>query len=140
MRLKGLESPVNFEILPANGAISKQTRDEKVEVCKHHFKEILQTLDLNLEDPGINDTPLRMAKLYVDELMSGLNPHGFPKCTTFPLADSSVVVQRDIPFSSLCMHHFLPFTGHAHIGYKSNGRILGLSKMNRLVEYYSRRP
>ncbi len=97
-------------------------------------------MDLDIEDPGLEETPLRVAKLYVNELFSGLDPKEFPKCTTFPLEESSIVFQKDIPFSSLCMHHFLPFTGHVHIGYLSNGKILGLSKLNRVVNYFSRRP
>ncbi len=100
----------------------------------------METLDLDIEDPGIQDTPLRVAKLYVDELCSGLDPKEFPKCTTFPLGESSIVFQKNIPFSSMCMHHFLPFTGHVHVGYKSTDRILGLSKLNRIVNYFSRRP
>ena len=81
-----------------------------------------------------------MAKLYVDELCSGLNPGTFPKCTAFPMRDSSIVFQRDIPFTSVCMHHFLPFTGVAHVGYRSTGRIIGLSKLNRIVAYFAKRP
>ena len=100
----------------------------------------MNTLDLDISDPGIRDTPLRVAKLYVNELCSGLDPDNFPKCTTFPLEDRSIVFQKNIPFSSICMHHFLPFTGFAHIGYKSNGRVIGLSKMNRIVAYFSSRP
>ena len=116
------------------------TRNQKVELVASHFKKIMDVLELDTSDPGISETPMRVAKLYVDELCSGLEPQEFPRCTTFPLKESSVVFQRDIPFSSMCMHHFLPFTGVAHIGYKSRTRIMGLSKLNRIVNYFSRRP
>ncbi|TNV75903.1 hypothetical protein FGO68_gene5938 [Halteria grandinella] len=133
LRQKGLQSPI------VNVQLEKE-RQTKVEAIKYHFQKILQALELDTTDPGLHETPLRVAKLYVDELCSGLNPDQFPKCTTFPMQESSIVFQKDIPFSSLCMHHFLPFTGHVHIGYKSNGKILGLSKLNRVVNYFSRRP
>ena len=100
----------------------------------------MEALELDLEDPGVRETPERVARLYVDELFKGLEQEEFPKCTTFPLEESTVVFQKNIPFSSLCMHHFLPFTGFAHIAYISHNKILGLSKLNRIVEYFSRRP
>ena len=100
----------------------------------------MEALEIDTEDPGVKETPKRVARLYVDELFKGLDKDEFPKCTTFPMEESTVVMQKNIPFSSLCMHHFLPFTGQAHIAYKSNRKILGLSKLNRIGEYFSRRP
>ena len=100
----------------------------------------METMGIDLNDASVQKTPHRVAKMYVTELCAGLIPENFPACTTFPVASNSVVFQRDIPFTSMCEHHFLLFTGVAHIGYYSNGKVIGLSKLNRIVEYFGRRP
>jgi len=113
---------------------------EKIEIITQNVRNILETLDLDLNDESLRDTPHRVAKMYVNELFKGLNSDEFPKITTFPLKESSEVTQRDIPFTSMCEHHLMPFFGFAHISYKSNDRVIGLSKLNRIVEFYSKRP
>ena len=97
-------------------------------------------MGIDLKDPSVEKTPHRVAKMYVKELCSGLSADNFPACTTFPVTQNSVVFQRDIPFTSMCEHHFLLFSGVAHVGYFSNGKVIGLSKLNRIVEYFARRP
>ena len=100
----------------------------------------METMGIDMADPSVQKTPNRVAKMYVKELCSGLVPENFPACTTFPVAHNSIVFQKDIPFTSMCEHHFLLFTGVAQIGYFSNGNVIGLSKLNRIVEYFGRRP
>ena len=100
----------------------------------------METIGIDLSDVSVVKTPHRVAKMYVKELCSGILPENFPACTTFPVAQNSVVFQRDIPFTSMCEHHFLLFSGVAHVGYFSNGKVIGLSKLNRIVEYFGRRP
>lgn len=116
------------------------SKDQKIEKISHHMREILQTLDLDLEDESIRDTPRRVAKMYVNELFNGLNSEAFPSITTFPLKDPTEVTQKDIPFTSMCEHHLMPFFGVAHITYYSEERVIGLSKLNRIVEFYAKRP
>lgn len=113
---------------------------EKIAKIEGSFKTIMETMGIDLNDVSVQKTPHRVAKMYVKELCSGLVPENFPACTTFPVAQNSVVFQKDIPFTSMCEHHFLLFTGVAHVGYFSNGKVIGLSKLNRVVEYFSRRP
>ena len=129
---------VGFE----NPLIHKGQLCEKDKIAKieSSFKTIMETMGLDLKDPSITKTPHRVAKMYVKELCAGLVPENFPACTTFPVAQNSVVFQKDIPFTSMCEHHFLLFTGVAHVGYYSNGKVIGLSKLNRIVEYFARRP
>ena len=113
---------------------------DKIAKIESSFKTIMETMGLDLKDPSITKTPHRVAKMYVTELCAGLAPERFPAISTFPVVQNSVVFQRDIPFTSMCEHHFLLFTGVAHIGYYSNGKVIGLSKLNRIVEYFARRP
>lgn len=116
------------------------TEREKIAKIEGSFKNIMETMGIDLSDASVQKTPHRVAKMYVQELCSGLVPDNFPACTTFPVAQNSVVFQKDIPFTSMCEHHFLLFTGVAHVGYFSNGKVIGLSKLNRIVEYFARRP
>ena len=134
LRAHGLENP----ILARTGPPMKEA--EKIKKIEGSFKEILETMGIDLKDPSVEKTPHRVAKMYVKELCSGLNSDNFPACTTFPVTQNSVVFQRDIPFTSMCEHHFLLFSGVAHVGYYSNGKVIGLSKLNRIVEYFGRRP
>jgi GTP cyclohydrolase I len=134
LRAQGIENP----LLMNNGPIMKES--EKIKKIEGSFKEILETMGIDLKDPSVEKTPHRVAKMYVKELCSGLNADNFPACTTFPVTQNSVVFQRDIPFTSMCEHHFLLFSGVAHVGYYSNGKVIGLSKLNRIVEYFARRP
>lgn len=116
--------------------------DEKMAVIATHFKEIMQELGLDLTDDSLKGTPHRVAKMFVKEIFSGLDPKNKPKISVF---DNSyhydkMLVEADIAFNSTCEHHFLPIIGKAHIGYVSSGKVIGLSKLNRIVDYYARRP
>jgi GTP cyclohydrolase I len=115
---------------------------EKMNVIEDHFFAIMQELGLDMTDDSLKGSPHRVAKMFVQEIFSGLNPANKPKISVF---DNSyhydkMLVEADISFNSTCEHHFLPITGKAHIGYVSSGKVIGLSKLNRIVDYYSRRP
>lgn len=116
------------------------SKEQKIEHITQHMRGILSTLELDLQDESIRDTPRRVAKMYVNELFNGLNTEAFPSITSFALKDPTEVTQKDIPFTSMCEHHLMPFFGVAHITYFSQDRVIGLSKLNRIVEYYSKRP
>ncbi len=116
--------------------------DEKIEKIQAHFGEIMDILGMDMTDDSLKDTPKRVAKMFVSEIFGGLNPDKKPKMSTFDnkYRYNQMLVEKDITVYSTCEHHFLPIVGRAHIGYISNGRIIGLSKMNRIVDYFSRRP
>lgn len=115
---------------------------EKIKIISEHFAQIMHTLGLDLEDDSLSGTPNRVAKMYVNEIFNGLNPKNEPEASTFSnnYAYQDMVIVKDIQVTSFCEHHFLPFIGKAHVAYKSTGKVIGLSKINRLVDYYSRRP
>src|SRR5215471_14052262 len=104
-------------------------------------REIIALLGLDLSDPNLIETPDRVAKMYL-EMFRGLAEGAEPKITVFPNDEryAAMVIEKDIPFYSLCSHHFVPFYGHAHLAYIPNDKIVGLSKMSRIVEFYARRP
>jgi len=115
---------------------------EKMEVISKHFGIIMNELGLDLTDDSLNGTPHRVAKMFVQEIFSGLNPANKPKISVF---DNSyqydkMLVEANITFNSTCEHHFLPIVGKAHVGYVSSGKVIGLSKLNRIVDYYAKRP
>lgn len=114
---------------------------ERVEAIAGHVRALLSELDLDLEDPNMLDTDLRVAKMYV-EMFHGLREGAEPKVTTFPNAEGyeHMVMERDIPFYSMCAHHLVPFYGKAHIAYIPGDSILGLSKFVRILEFYAKRP
>lgn len=116
--------------------------DEKIEKIQEHFGEIMKTLGLDLTDESLSGTPYRVAKMYVNEIFQGLNPKNRPDAKKFgnKYEYGDLVVVKNINVTSFCEHHFLPFLGKAHVAYKSSGRVIGLSKINRMVDYYSRRP
>ncbi|SHF48251.1 GTP cyclohydrolase I [Flavobacterium fontis] len=119
-----------------------KTDAEKMTVIEHHFEQIMEALGLDLTDDSLRGTPHRVAKMYVQEIFSGLHPDNKPKISVF---DNSyhydkMLVEANINFNSTCEHHFLPIIGKAHIGYVSNGKVIGLSKLNRIVDYFARRP
>lgn len=118
------------------------TDDEKIEKIESHFSEIMHTLGLDLNDESLSGTPHRVAKMYVKEIFQGLNPKNRPDAKKFnnKYEYRDLVVVKNINVTSFCEHHFLPFLGKAHVAYKSSGRVIGLSKINRMVDYYSRRP
>jgi GTP cyclohydrolase I len=116
--------------------------ESKIHLIERHFSAILETLGLDLTDDSLKDTPKRVAKMYVKELFSGLNPINKPVIALFenPFRYNQMVVERNIPVYSNCEHHFVPIVGKAHVAYISNGKVIGLSKLNRIVQYCSRRP
>jgi len=116
--------------------------DKKIEKIEFHFKEIMQTLGLDLSDDSLKGTPNRVAKMYVQEIFSGLHPDNKPKIALFEnkYQYDQMLVEKDISFYSNCEHHFVPIFGKAHVAYISNGSVIGLSKLNRIVQYYAKRP
>jgi GTP cyclohydrolase I len=114
----------------------------KIELIAKHFKAIMETLGMDLEDDSLKDTPKRVAKMYVKEIFSGLNPVNKPKPTLFknPFNYNQMLVEKNIAVFSNCEHHFVPIVGKAHVAYISNGQVIGLSKLNRIVQYCSQRP
>jgi len=114
----------------------------KLEAIQRHFKVIMETLGLDLKDDSLEETPKRVAKMFVNEVFWGLKTEHFPKCTVIEnkMGYDEMVVEKDITVMSNCEHHFVTIDGKAHIAYIPKGKVLGLSKMNRIVEYFSRRP
>lgn len=112
-----------------------------VEAVAGHMAAIMAELNLDLEDPNYADTPRRVAKMYL-EMFHGLREGAEPKVTTFPNEQGyhHMVIEREIPFYSMCAHHFVPFYGHAHIAYIPGAKIVGLSKLPRILEFYAKRP
>ncbi|MEM9648006.1 MAG: GTP cyclohydrolase I FolE [Bacteroidota bacterium] len=120
----------------------QHTDSEKIKNIQFHFSKIMEELGLDLTDESLSGTPYRFAKMYVKELFYGLDPKNRPKVSTFPntYGYKRMLVEQDITIDSSCEHHFLPIVGKAHIGYIPKDRVVGLSKINRLVDYYSHRP
>ena len=116
--------------------------EEKITRIEKHFKEIMQILGLDLNDDSLNGTPRRVAKMYVKEVFSGLNPKNRPHARLFENKYNydQMLVEKDITFYSHCEHHFVPIYGKAHVAYFSSGNVIGLSKINRIVQYFSKRP
>ncbi len=116
--------------------------EEKIEKIAFHFEEIIKTLGLDIHDDSLCGTPKRVAKMYVKEVFHGLNPANMPSLSSFEnkYKYGQMLVEKNIRVFSTCEHHFLPIVGYAHVAYISNGRVVGLSKINRIVDYYARRP
>jgi len=114
----------------------------KIELIEEHFYEIMQILGLDLTDDSLKGTPHRVAKMYVKEIFTGLNPANKPKIALFEnkYNYNEMLVEKDITFFSNCEHHFVPIIGKAHLAYFSNGKVIGLSKLNRVVQYFAKRP
>lgn len=119
-----------------------KTDEEKMEVIEEHFHIIMEALGLDMTDDSLRGTPHRVAKMFVKEIFSGLHPDNKPKISVFEnhYHYDKMLVEANISFNSTCEHHFLPIIGKAHVGYVSNGKVIGLSKLNRIVDYYARRP
>ena len=117
-------------------------RKEKIEVIEAHFNGIMRALGLDLEDDSLVDTPKRVAKMYVNEIFWGLDYDAFPKCTTVAnkMNYDEMVVERNVNVQSNCEHHFVIIDGLATVAYVPNEKVLGLSKINRIVEYFAKRP
>jgi GTP cyclohydrolase I len=116
--------------------------EEKIELIKKDVENILSTLGIDLTDDSMKGTPNRVAKMFVKELFGGLNPIKKPKASTFEnnYKYGEMLVEKNITLYSTCEHHLLPIIGKAHVAYISNGRVIGLSKMNRIVDHYAKRP
>lgn len=130
----GIETPAFFD-LPA-------TDDEKTAQIQGLFAEIMEVMGLDLSDDSLRDTPSRVAKMFVDEVFYGLDYQSFPKATTVEnkMRYDQMVIERNIEIKSYCEHHFVTIHGFAHIGYIPKDRVLGLSKLNRIADFFARRP
>ena len=115
---------------------------EKMATIEKHFHIIMEEMGLDMNDDSLQGTPHRVAKMFIQEIFSGLNPDNKPKISVFDNSYNydKMLVEANISFNSTCEHHFLPIVGKAQIGYVSSGKVIGLSKLNRIVDYYSRRP
>ena len=115
---------------------------EKIEKIASHFREIMLTLGLDLTDDSLRGTPKRVAKMYIDEIFSGLNPANEPQVALFEnkFGYNEMLIEKNISFYSNCEHHFVPIMGKTHIAYISSGQVIGLSKLNRIVQYFAKRP
>ncbi|MBS1779882.1 MAG: GTP cyclohydrolase I FolE [Bacteroidetes bacterium] len=118
------------------------TASEQISIIEHHFREIMLALGLDMRDDSLKDTPLRVAKMYVNEAFMGLNPLNEPSVTLFEnkFKYNEIILEKDIPLYSYCEHHFVPIIGKVHIAYISKGEVIGLSKLNRITHYFSKRP
>lgn len=116
--------------------------EEKKKRIAFHFTEIMDTLGLDLNDDSLQGTPDRVAKMFIEEIFSGLDPKNKPKIALFDnkYQYDQMLVEKNISFYSNCEHHFVPIIGKAHVAYISSGKVIGLSKLNRVVQYYAKRP
>lgn len=133
--MTGIETPLREDAFKMDDQL-------KIELIEEKFFEIMNILGLDMEDDSLKGTPHRVAKMYVKEIFSGLNPANKPKVALFKnkYKYKEMLVEKDITFYSNCEHHFVPIIGKAHVAYISNGSVIGLSKINRIVNYYAKRP
>ncbi len=131
----GLETPMKVDAFEASD------EEKKVKISKL-FAQIMDVMGLDLTDDSLKGTPNRVAKMYIEEIFSGLNPANKPKVALFDnkYQYNQMLVEKNITFYSNCEHHFVPIIGQAHIAYVSSGKVIGLSKLNRIVQYYAQRP
>ena len=131
----GLDTPLKKDAF----TISDAEKKNKISIL---FEEIMDVMGLDLTDDSLKGTPDRVAKMYIDEIFSGLNPKNKPKIALFDnkFHYNQMLVEKNITFYSNCEHHFVPIIGKAHIAYISSGKVIGLSKLNRIVQYYAKRP
>ena len=131
----GLETPLRADAF-------EQSDAEKKEQIAELFEQIMHVMGLDLSDDSLRGTPMRVAKMYIDEIFSGLNPANKPKIALFDnkYEYGQMLVEKNITFYSNCEHHFVPIIGQAHVAYISSGKVIGLSKLNRIVQYYAKRP
>lgn len=131
----GLETPMKPDAF-------RLSDDEKKERISILFEEIMDVIGLDISDDSLKGTPKRVAKMYIDEIFSGLNPANKPKVALFDnkYQYNQMLVEKNITFYSNCEHHFVPIIGKAHIAYISSGKVIGLSKLNRIMQYFAKRP
>jgi GTP cyclohydrolase IA len=134
-----ISTSVDTPLRPDAFVMSDEEKKAKIEF---HFRQIMETLGLDLTDDSLKGTPKRVAKMYIDEIFSGLNPANAPKIALFDnkYQYNGMLVEKNISFYSNCEHHFVPIMGKAHVAYISNGKVIGLSKLNRIVQYFAKRP
>ena len=127
---------------PMRANAFEMSDDEKKDKISGLFAQIMDVMGLDLDDDSLKGTPNRVAKMYIDEIFSGLNPVNKPKVALFDnkYQYNQMLVEKNITFYSNCEHHFVPIIGQAHIAYISSGKVIGLSKLNRIVQYYAKRP
>ena len=128
--------------LPIEQLEDNLSTKEKTILIANHFKSIMQLLGLDMNNDSLKDTPMRVAKMYVDELFEGLDPKNEPKITNFDnsYGYKGMILEKNINLYSICEHHFVPIIGKAHIAYYAKDKVIGLSKLNRIVQYFSKRP
>lgn len=131
----GLETPMKSDAFDLSDSVKKER-------IAQLFHEIMDVMGLDLTDDSLKGTPERVAKMYIDEIFSGLNPENKPKVALFDnkYQYNQMLVEKNITFYSNCEHHFVPIIGKAHVAYISSGKVIGLSKLNRIVQYYAKRP
>ncbi|MDA9303526.1 GTP cyclohydrolase I FolE [Flavobacteriaceae bacterium] len=127
---------------PMRSDAFKLSNNEKIDIIKSDVQHIMETLGLDLSDDSLKGTPNRVAKMFVNEIFGGLDPSKKPKASTFDnkYQYGEMLVEKNITLYSTCEHHFLPIVGRAHVAYISNGTVIGLSKMNRIVDHFAKRP
>lgn len=130
------------ENTPLRSDAFKLTNEEKIDIIKDDVRHIMETLGLDLTDDSLSGTPNRVAKMFVNEIFGGLDPKRKPSASTFEnkYKYGEMLVEKNITVYSTCEHHLLPIVGRAHVAYISNGTVVGLSKMNRIVDYFAKRP
>jgi GTP cyclohydrolase I len=135
------QTPVRKDI-PIRSNAFEMDNQTKIRKIARHFEEIMNILGLDLNDDSLKGTPMRVANMYIEEIFSGLEPKNKPEVTLFEnkFSYKQMLVEKDIGVNSFCEHHFVPIVGKAHIAYISNGYVIGLSKINRIVDFFSRRP
>ena len=132
---RSADTPVYRDVLLFND-------EQKIKLIANHFKAIMQIMGLDLTNDSLKGTPQRVAKMYVEEIFSGLNRDNKPEIALFEnnYRYNEMLIEKDITLFSYCEHHFVPIIGKVHVAYISNGKVIGLSKINRLVQYYAKRP
>lgn len=132
---KGVETPMKENPIPIDNNV-------KITEIQNHMSSVMKLLGLDLKDDSLHETPIRVAKMYVNEIFYGLDYNNFPKITPFEnkMKYDEMILERNVAVKSLCEHHLISFIGNAYIAYIPNGNVLGLSKINRIVDFFSRRP
>lgn len=131
----GIETPLRKDAFAMEDEL-------KMELIEKHFRHIMEIMGLDMTDDSLKGTPKRVAKMYIKEVFSGLDPKNKPSIALFDnkYKYNQMLVEKDITVFSNCEHHFVPIYGKAHVAYISSGKVIGLSKLNRIVEYYAKRP
>lgn len=134
-KLRALDTPLKNDAFDVDDVT-------KIDTIAYHFTHIMETLGLDLTDDSLKDTPNRVAKMFVNEHFSGLNPANKPDISLFDnkFDYNKMLIEKDISLYSNCEHHFVPIIGKAHVAYIPHGKVIGLSKLNRIIEYYAKRP